>query len=117
MLLSQSSSHFFFFLIQVQDCKKFQGELFGICNLFRDLSDKLFTSEIIEMHEEQGRNTGTDNAPVSLKIDVKSNTNEANKVSNLLKSYGEATGAENEATLDDFGKIPLKHVRLRREFL
>ncbi|XP_019414033.1 PREDICTED: switch 2 [Lupinus angustifolius] len=35
----------------VQDCKEFQGELFGICNLFRDLSDKLFTSEIIEMHE------------------------------------------------------------------
>lgn len=37
----------------VQDCKEFQGELFGICNLFRDLSDKLFTSEIIESH--QGR--------------------------------------------------------------
>ncbi|CAI9089376.1 OLC1v1023941C1 [Oldenlandia corymbosa var. corymbosa] len=37
----------------VQDCKKFQGELFGICNLFRDLSDKLFTSEIIELHEKQ----------------------------------------------------------------
>ncbi|WCJ30799.1 switch 2 [Euphorbia peplus] len=38
----------------VQDCKQFQGELFGICNLFRDLSDKLFTSEIIELHEKQG---------------------------------------------------------------
>ncbi|KAG9153877.1 hypothetical protein Leryth_005983 [Lithospermum erythrorhizon] len=37
----------------VQDCKEFQGELFGICNLFRDLSDKLFTSEIIELHELQ----------------------------------------------------------------
>ncbi|KAJ8764705.1 hypothetical protein K2173_007794 [Erythroxylum novogranatense] len=36
----------------VQDCKQFQGELFGICNLFRDLSDKLFTSEIIELHEK-----------------------------------------------------------------
>ncbi|KAJ6808693.1 switch 2 [Iris pallida] len=36
----------------VQDCKEFQGELFGICNLFRDLSDKLFTSEIIEFHEK-----------------------------------------------------------------
>ncbi|KAK7281739.1 hypothetical protein RIF29_09983 [Crotalaria pallida] len=35
----------------VQDCKEFQGELFGICNLFRDISDKLFTSEIIKMHE------------------------------------------------------------------
>ncbi|KAF5732568.1 switch 2 [Tripterygium wilfordii] len=38
----------------VQDCKEFQGELFGICNLFRDLSDKLFTSEIIELHGRQG---------------------------------------------------------------
>lgn len=38
-----------------QDCKEFQGELFGICNLFRDLSDNLFTSEIIESHEEQGQ--------------------------------------------------------------
>ncbi|XP_058730401.1 switch 2-like [Vicia villosa] len=35
----------------VQDCKEFKGELFGICNLFRDLSDKLFTSEIVELHE------------------------------------------------------------------
>ncbi|KAK4788486.1 hypothetical protein SAY86_019805 [Trapa natans] len=37
----------------VQDCKEFQGELFGICNLFRDLSDKLFTSEIIELHKKK----------------------------------------------------------------
>ncbi|KAK9689866.1 hypothetical protein RND81_09G087100 [Saponaria officinalis] len=36
----------------VQDHKQFQGELFGICNLFRDLSDKLFTSDIIELHEK-----------------------------------------------------------------
>ncbi|PWA82501.1 switch 2 [Artemisia annua] len=34
----------------VQDCKEFRGELFGISNLFRDLSDKLFTSEIL--HKE-----------------------------------------------------------------
>ncbi|XP_073299130.1 switch 2 [Primulina huaijiensis] len=37
----------------VQDCKEFQGELFGICNLFRDLSNKIFTSEIVEPHENQ----------------------------------------------------------------
>ncbi|XP_073061111.1 LOW QUALITY PROTEIN: switch 2 [Primulina eburnea] len=37
----------------VQDCKEFQGELFGICNLFRDLSNKIFTSEIVEPHEDQ----------------------------------------------------------------
>ncbi|KAJ9170938.1 hypothetical protein P3X46_018998 [Hevea brasiliensis] len=42
----------------VQDCKQFQGELFGVCNLFRDLSDKLFTSEIIELHEKQGKDDG-----------------------------------------------------------
>lgn len=39
----------------VQDCKEFQGELFGICNLFRDLSNKLFTSEIIELHKKPGQ--------------------------------------------------------------
>ncbi|XP_019230341.1 PREDICTED: switch 2 isoform X2 [Nicotiana attenuata] len=43
----------------VQDCKEFQGELFGICNLFRDLSDKLFTSEIIELHEKRRKEDGT----------------------------------------------------------
>ncbi|XP_027346708.1 switch 2 isoform X2 [Abrus precatorius] len=41
----------------VQDCKEFRGELFGISNLFRDLSDKLFTSEIIELHKEHGNET------------------------------------------------------------
>ncbi|KAL6536897.1 Swi5 complex subunit Swi2 [Orobanche hederae] len=38
----------------VQDCKEFRGELFGICNLFRDLSNELFTSEIVEVHEKKG---------------------------------------------------------------
>lgn len=38
----------------VQDNKQFQGELFGIGNLFRDLSDKLFTSDIIELHDKHG---------------------------------------------------------------
>jgi hypothetical protein len=42
----------------LQDCKEFKGELFGICNLFRDLSDKLFTSEIIEMHETSKTDDG-----------------------------------------------------------
>ncbi|CAM8958840.1 unnamed protein product [Rhodiola kirilowii] len=37
----------------VQDSKEFQGELFGISNLFRDLSGKLFTSDIIELHEQK----------------------------------------------------------------
>ncbi|KAK6142641.1 hypothetical protein DH2020_022989 [Rehmannia glutinosa] len=30
-----------------------QGELFGICNLFRDLSNELFTSEIVQVHEKE----------------------------------------------------------------
>ncbi|KAI3499090.1 hypothetical protein L1887_34883 [Cichorium endivia] len=42
----------------VQDCKEFQGELFGISNLFRDLSDKLFTSEIIQSHDKQEKDDG-----------------------------------------------------------
>ncbi|XP_078433427.1 switch 2 [Wolffia australiana] len=43
----------------VQDCKEFQGELFGICNLFRDLSDKLFTSEIIEPLRDSRKDAGS----------------------------------------------------------
>ncbi|OVA00383.1 SNF2-related [Macleaya cordata] len=42
----------------VQDCKEFQGELFGISNLFHDLSDKLFTSEIIELNEKHEQEYG-----------------------------------------------------------
>ncbi|XP_074560685.1 LOW QUALITY PROTEIN: switch 2-like, partial [Curcuma longa] len=52
----------------VQDCKEFQGELFGICNLFHDLSDKLFTSEIIEMHEKGRQHFDTQNKPLLQEI-------------------------------------------------
>ncbi|KAI3994781.1 hypothetical protein MKX01_037332 [Papaver californicum] len=45
----------------VQACKEFQGELFGISNLFRDLSDKLFTSEIIELNGKHDQNHGNHN--------------------------------------------------------
>lgn len=48
----------FTLLASFQDCKEFQGELFGVCNLFHDLSDKLFTSEIIELHEKQEHEPG-----------------------------------------------------------
>lgn len=81
-----------------QDDKKFQGELFGICNLFRDLSDKLFTSEIIEMHGE----------------DEKAKTSEATGIREIvdtdlfgtqgqMKSSTVAIGDENQA-LADYGK-------------
>ncbi|KAJ4782677.1 DNA repair/recombination protein [Rhynchospora pubera] len=53
----------------VQDNKNFQGELFGISNLFRDLSDKLFTSEIIEMHEKHGKSTSDKGGQIGSMID------------------------------------------------
>ena len=37
----------------LQDSKIHKGELFGISNLFRDLSDSVFTSDIIENHDER----------------------------------------------------------------
>lgn len=61
-MVSTNSLDFYIIFLNLecpfQDCKEFQGELFGVCNLFRDLSDKLFTSEIIELHEEQGQADG-----------------------------------------------------------
>uniref|UniRef100_A0A0E0KFK3 Helicase ATP-binding domain-containing protein n=1 Tax=Oryza punctata TaxID=4537 RepID=A0A0E0KFK3_ORYPU len=54
----------------VQDDKKFQGELFGICNLFRDLSDKLFTSEIIEMHGEHGKGNAAETTGIREIVDT-----------------------------------------------
>lgn len=41
------------YCFSLQDHKQFHGELFGIGNLFRDLSDKLFTSDIVELHEKR----------------------------------------------------------------
>ena len=37
----------------MQDSKDNKGELFGISNLFRDLSEEAFTSEIIEEHDKR----------------------------------------------------------------
>ncbi|KAJ7558773.1 hypothetical protein O6H91_04G055200 [Diphasiastrum complanatum] len=39
----------------VQDSRVNKGELFGIGNLFRDLSDQVFTSDLINSHEERLR--------------------------------------------------------------
>lgn len=76
----------------LQDCKQFQGELFGICNLFRDLSDKLFTSEIIELHEKQGREQENHNA--------KQDTTDL--VTYFLPSLG--TGKMSSSVSDDLNK-------------
>lgn len=78
-----------------QDCKEFQGELFGISNLFRDLSDKLFTSEIIETHEKQVTTTNPDCTElVSGSMD--------GRVKNPKKA------ATSKLTLEDLGKFIIK---------
>ncbi|XP_072958335.1 switch 2 isoform X3 [Typha angustifolia] len=89
----------------VQDCKKFQGELFGICNLFRDLSDKLFTSEIIEMHEEQGNDDVCRTMHISQISDSNHSHEEPDEVSVLLNSRVPATATETGALVDDFGIV------------
>lgn len=93
----------------MKDCKEFQGELFGICNLFSDLSDKLFTSEIIEMHE--GRETKEGHAP-------NPNQNISKAGSSVIFKETDAVGsietrkpthpgktATIKPTLEDLGKI------------
>ncbi|XP_026660481.2 switch 2 isoform X2 [Phoenix dactylifera] len=85
----------------VQDCKEFQGELFGICNLFSDLSDKLFTSEIIEMHEKQGKDPTTQTNLNSPKINDDSSLKEVHVVP-LSGKFSEAAGHVQHITkLDD----------------
>ncbi|KAL3632298.1 Swi5 complex subunit Swi2 [Castilleja foliolosa] len=60
----------------VQDCKEFKGELFGICNLFRDLSNELFTSEIVEPNLNNSAKIDSSQKEVAAKNSVKSETNE-----------------------------------------
>ncbi|CAN6292907.1 unnamed protein product [Urochloa humidicola] len=83
----------------VQDDKKFQGELFGICNLFRDLSDKLFTSEIIEMHGEHGKNSATEATGIREIVDTDLFGSQENK-----KSSTATTDSDNQK-FDDFGIV------------
>lgn len=65
----------------VQDCKEFQGELFGISNLFRDLSDKLFTSEIIELNGKHDQNHGNHNDQAEDIVGTCPPSNEENETS------------------------------------
>lgn len=92
-------SYSFTSVASLQDCKNFQGELFGICNLFRDLSDKLFTSEIIELHEKQGRQQEHHNA--------KQDTNDLLTCFLPCLETGEtsSTVTSNPTVPDDFGKF------------
>uniref|UniRef100_A0A0D9WMJ1 Helicase ATP-binding domain-containing protein n=1 Tax=Leersia perrieri TaxID=77586 RepID=A0A0D9WMJ1_9ORYZ len=83
----------------VQDDKKFQGELFGICNLFRDLSDKLFTSEIIEMHGEQGKGNIAETTGIREIVDT-------NKFGTLDQTKSPVTAIDNEnENLDHCGIV------------
>ncbi|CAN6287701.1 unnamed protein product [Urochloa humidicola] len=79
----------------VQDDKKFQGELFGICNLFRDLSDKLFTSEIIEMHGEHGKSSATEATGIREIVDTDLFGSQENR-----KSSTATTDSDNQKLVD-----------------
>ncbi|KAF7015151.1 unnamed protein product [Triticum aestivum] len=83
----------------VQDDKKFQGELFGICNLFRDLSDKLFTSEIIEMHGEDEKAKTSEETGIREIVDT-----DLFGTQGQMKSSTAAIGDENQA-LADYGVV------------
>ncbi|XP_022149686.1 switch 2 [Momordica charantia] len=95
----------------VQDCKEFQGELFGICNLFSDLSDKLFTSEIIEMHGEKEMKEG--HAPNTNQNSSKAGTSvpseETDAVSSIVSEPRKPTHSGKTApikpTLEDLGVV------------
>uniref|UniRef100_A0ACD5W6U0 Uncharacterized protein n=1 Tax=Avena sativa TaxID=4498 RepID=A0ACD5W6U0_AVESA len=81
------------------DDKKFQGELFGICNLFRDLSDKLFTSEIIEMHGEHEKDKTSEATGIREIVDT-----DLFGTQEKMKSPTAAIGDENQ-TLADCGIV------------
>ncbi|XP_057796548.1 switch 2-like [Salvia miltiorrhiza] len=82
----------------VQDSKEFQGELFGICNLFRDLSDKLFTSNIVGAHDKQG--IYFDDPPQETASTSSSVESEANKPTGRKRTRTRAN-----PTLDDLGAV------------
>nr|CAB3499135.1 unnamed protein product [Digitaria exilis] len=79
----------------VQDDKKIQGELFGICNLFRDLSDKLFTSEIIEMHGEHSKSSAIEATGIREIVDTDLFGSQENR-----KSSTATTDTDNEKLVD-----------------
>ncbi|KAK9152799.1 hypothetical protein Sjap_000279 [Stephania japonica] len=86
----------------VQDCKEYQGELFGICNLFRDLSDKLFTSEIIGLNEKREQESGHG-------VDKREDQNVIGKTILLKSEVGETASMDishkNNPLLQDLGIV------------
>ena len=109
-----SSSCFDGFCINyLQDSKLHKGELFGIANLFRDLLETVFTSDIIEKHDE--RTTGihhpnsecipssksnrpelTDEQDLSSKHIVHVEEAEGGDISGLYNSHGSGGGLEDD---------------------
>lgn len=61
-----SSCFYYFCTDYLQDSKLHKGELFGISNLFRDLLETIFTSEIIEKHDERTNGTQRPNPGYNL---------------------------------------------------
>ncbi|XP_074264041.1 switch 2-like [Silene latifolia] len=92
----------------VQDHKQFQGELFGICNLFRDLSDKLFTSDIIGLHDKHapepvgGEKQNVNNIGVHL-VQSKEATKSSFSESNVTEPSSSLSTAVNKPLLKELG--------------
>ncbi|XP_048127013.1 switch 2 isoform X2 [Rhodamnia argentea] len=94
----------------VQDCKEFRGELFGICNLFHDLSDKLFTSEIIELHGGQSLESEThldakQKSPEWANSDVPQEEVSTTMISKNRKPYDRQKPMTSKPTLEDLGVV------------
>ncbi|GJN23858.1 hypothetical protein PR202_gb11548 [Eleusine coracana subsp. coracana] len=107
MLLSlwtQQGDKILLFSYSVRMTRNLKVSSLGICNLFRDLSDKLFTSEIIEMHGDDGivyahrnedvvnmRTNGRNDCAIDQMIQSSAeeleNKHETTKLSVMAKSY------------------------------
>eukprot|EP00249_Psilotum_nudum_P023073 c28741_g1_i1 orf=351-3611(-) len=84
----------------VQDSKENKGELFGISNLFRDLSSSGFINEIIESHEKRLLNLTQGRGPIV--------GNEKHELENLEKIKKTGAGSDSQVgvqTYQGFVKI------------
>ncbi|CAI8617035.1 unnamed protein product [Vicia faba] len=88
----------------VQDCKEFTGELFGICNLFRDLSDKLFTSEIVELHETRKKD-GLKTEHEKIKMSEETGLSESDSETRLCDESTGASTSKPDIEFEDLGIV------------
>lgn len=89
----------------LKDSKEFRGELFGICNLFRDLSDKLFTSNIVGVHDKQG--IYFDDPPQETSLTSEPSGGRRTKAKQTLEDLGEFASYFPQTILD--GVYMLNH--------